>query len=250
MASLRLLQSALDAGKNATIADPRYFNEKSQPQKDLVQFVGFLAWYFLLVICCFIPPCIVYRRRRLWLQNDERLREAIRQMVSRELALNNLTGAEATEAMQTQRKRQITDALKETTMIVTEKDLVEKQDGKDQSPEEETREPTVEDVEIGDVLQSESTLLQLGDMQNGNRQVPAICVICLCVYEVGDSVSCSPFETCVHAFHTECAVPWLAKKMQILCPCCRQEFCQIDSEPPIRADEAALFRQFRIASNS
>ncbi|KAI2491219.1 hypothetical protein MHU86_23357 [Fragilaria crotonensis] len=179
MTSSRLLQSVLDAGKNATVADPRYFNDKPQSQQDLVQFVGFLAWYFLLVICCFIPPCIVYRRRRLWLQNDERLREAIRQMVSRELALNNLTGEEATEAMQTQRKRQITDALKATTMILTEKDLIEKQEGNDQRPDEDRRETTLDDVEIGDILESESTLLQLGDMQNGHRQVPAVCVICL-----------------------------------------------------------------------
>lgn len=249
MTSSRLLQSVLDAGKNATVADPRYFNDKPQSQQDLVQFVGFLAWYFLLVICCFIPPCIVYRRRRLWLQNDERLREAIRQMVSRELALNNLTGEEATEAMQTQRKRQITDALKATTMILTEKDLIEKQEGNDPRPDEDRRETTLDDVEIGDILESESTLLQLGDMQNGHRQVPAVCVICLSLYEVGDSVSCSSFENCVHVFHTECVVAWLTKKMQVLCPCCRQEFCQIDSEPPIRADEAALFRQFRIPSS-
>jgi Ring finger domain len=182
----------------------------------------------------------------MWLQHDARLREAIQQMVNRELAQNNTTtGVDANEATRMQRKQLITEALKETTMTVTEKDLIEKSEGTEQNPDAAKEVSAEGDEEIGYDLEAESTLLQLGDMPNGNRQVPAVCVVCLCPYEVGDSVSVSSFEICVHAFHTDCAVTWLSKKMQTLCPCCRQEFCHINPEPPIRADQAVLFRQLR-----
>jgi Anaphase-promoting complex subunit 11 RING-H2 finger len=149
-------------------------------------------------------------------------------------------------AMRVQRKQLITEALKATTIIATVKDLIEKQEDSEQKPDGATRGSTLGDEEIEDVQEMDSTLLQVGVMPNGDRQVPVVCIVSLCPDEVGDSVSFSSFENCVHAFHTECAVAWLSKKIQTLCPCCRQEFCHIDFEPPIRADEAALFRQFRI----
>ena len=63
---------------------------------------------------------------------------------------------------------------------------------------------------------------------NANRTVPGGCAICLCAYEAGDSVSWSKEGGCLHAFHTDCIVPWLAKKTEPICPCCRRQFCTYD----------------------
>eukprot|EP00529_Nitzschia_sp_RCC80_P025422 CAMPEP_0113493902 /NCGR_PEP_ID=MMETSP0014_2-20120614/28832_1 /TAXON_ID=2857 /ORGANISM="Nitzschia sp." /LENGTH=531 /DNA_ID=CAMNT_0000387781 /DNA_START=242 /DNA_END=1837 /DNA_ORIENTATION=+ /assembly_acc=CAM_ASM_000159 len=63
---------------------------------------------------------------------------------------------------------------------------------------------------------------------NANRTVPGGCAICLCAYEAGDSVSWSKEGECLHAFHTDCIVPWLAKKTEPVCPCCRRQFCTYD----------------------
>jgi hypothetical protein len=60
---------------------------------------------------------------------------------------------------------------------------------------------------------------------NTDRTVPGVCTICLCAYEDGDEISWSTEETCQHAFHTDCIIPWLAKKEEPRCPVCRQEFC-------------------------
>lgn len=63
---------------------------------------------------------------------------------------------------------------------------------------------------------------------NGNRKVPGVCAICLCAYEAGDVVAWSAEATCLHAFHNDCLVPWLAKKNEPHCPVCRQAFCKVN----------------------
>jgi Ring finger domain len=68
--------------------------------------------------------------------------------------------------------------------------------------------------------------------QNANRTVPGGCAICLSAYEVGDSVSWSKEDGCVHVFHTDCIVPWLAKKSEPHCPCCRRPFCTYERVMP------------------
>jgi hypothetical protein len=80
---------------------------------------------------------------------------------------------------------------------------------------------------------------------NGNRTVPAACVICLCPYEAGEQVSWSPKSNCKHAFHTDCIIPWLAKTDEPKCPVCRQEFCTaavIDDD--LYEDEASFLESF------
>jgi len=64
---------------------------------------------------------------------------------------------------------------------------------------------------------------------NANRTVPGVCAICLCGYENDERVTWSNESECLHAFHNDCIVPWLAKKndAQPKCPCCRQVYCQI-----------------------
>lgn len=63
---------------------------------------------------------------------------------------------------------------------------------------------------------------------NSNRIVPSACAICLCPYEIGDEVTWSPEESCLHAFHRNCIVSWLCKpRAEQQCPCCRQNFCTV-----------------------
>jgi len=74
----------------------------------------------------------------------------------------------------------------------------------------------------------DDTILMLPkDMPNGNRKVAGGCAICLCPYEPGDVVAFAQKQQCKHAFHKDCIVPWLAKKNEPKCPCCRQDFCEI-----------------------
>ena len=63
------------------------------------------------------------------------------------------------------------------------------------------------------------------DAVNANRTVHGVCAICLGPYAEGEQVSWSPQVNCQHAFHTDCIIPWLAKKNDPKCPVCRQEFC-------------------------
>jgi len=70
---------------------------------------------------------------------------------------------------------------------------------------------------------------------NANRTVPGFCAICLCPYEPGDQLTWSPKSACQHAFHTDCIVPWLAKKDEQKCPVCRQDFCQ-----PVQVEDEFL----------
>eukprot|EP00934_Nitzschia_sp_Nitz4_P004514 Nitzschia sp. Nitz4//scaffold92_size79448//40586//41702//NITZ4_005392-RA/size79448-augustus-gene-0.23-mRNA-1//1//CDS//3329560189//4504//frame0 len=69
------------------------------------------------------------------------------------------------------------------------------------------------------------------DAPNGNRSVPGGCAICLCPYEAGEEITWSAEDVCQHAFHRDCIVPWLAKKSEPKCPCCRQLFCNIPNVP-------------------
>jgi len=110
-----------------------------------------------------------------------------------------------------------------------------------------SEEKTEDDVEMGVIAAVPSTTeddiyfeecerefshLQLStDRPNGNRMVPTACAICLCPYEVGDEVTWSPEEVCLHAFHRDCILSWLCKKREHLCPCCRQEFCILEIQP-------------------
>ena len=64
------------------------------------------------------------------------------------------------------------------------------------------------------------------DRQNANRTIPGCCAICLCPYVDGDQISWSSgSSSCLHAFHTDCVLSWLAKKEEPQCPVCRQPFC-------------------------
>lgn len=61
-------------------------------------------------------------------------------------------------------------------------------------------------------------------------QIPNCCAICLCSYDIGDTVIWSCNDDCNHAFHDECIIPWLVKNQNGECPCCRRQFT--DLPPP------------------
>mmetsp|Transcript_18549 Transcript_18549/g.21127 ORF Transcript_18549/g.21127 Transcript_18549/m.21127 type:complete len:285 (-) Transcript_18549:88-942(-) len=63
-----------------------------------------------------------------------------------------------------------------------------------------------------------------------HTKIPNCCAICLCPYDVGDTIVWSCNKTCNHAFHDECIVPWLVKQQNGECPCCRSQFT--DLPPP------------------
>eukprot|EP00980_Cylindrotheca_fusiformis_P010155 scaffold2261_cov124-Cylindrotheca_fusiformis.AAC.3 len=59
------------------------------------------------------------------------------------------------------------------------------------------------------------------------------CVICLDLFEKGDSVSWSRTnEACTHVFHTECIRPWLEEKRQDECPSCRSRLICYPCDQP------------------
>jgi hypothetical protein len=66
--------------------------------------------------------------------------------------------------------------------------------------------------------------------QQQRRKVPNCCAICLSPYDVGELVVWSSYVACKHAFHEECMVDWLCKiRDSTPCPCCRQEFTDIEA---------------------
>ena len=113
------------------------------------------------------------------------------------------------------------------------KDLIRKNKGDDNTDnnsdkDEEAVISSQHEIDLEGEIEREFSLLQLhSGVSNGSRQVPAACAICLCPYEVGDQVTHSPQTPCQHAFHTDCITTWLAKKHDQLCPCCRQNFCDL-----------------------
>lgn len=64
---------------------------------------------------------------------------------------------------------------------------------------------------------------------NLHRRAPNCCAICLASYQVGERVVWSSNPDCPHAFHLTCMLDWLVKMQQgTPCPCCRQEFTDLD----------------------
>eukprot|EP00563_Minutocellus_polymorphus_P015640 CAMPEP_0181051238 /NCGR_PEP_ID=MMETSP1070-20121207/16945_1 /TAXON_ID=265543 /ORGANISM="Minutocellus polymorphus, Strain NH13" /LENGTH=298 /DNA_ID=CAMNT_0023130241 /DNA_START=109 /DNA_END=1005 /DNA_ORIENTATION=+ len=64
---------------------------------------------------------------------------------------------------------------------------------------------------------------------NGSRLVPNCCAVCLCPYEVGETLVWSSNTSCRHAFHRDCVVEYLCKVQEVdcPCPCCRGTFVNL-----------------------
>ena len=79
---------------------------------------------------------------------------------------------------------------------------------------------------LGDLDESTTRIKLPYDAANGNRSVPGMCAICLCPYSSGERITWSPKTACQHAFHKDCIIQWLAKKEELKCPVCRQDYCE------------------------
>mmetsp|Transcript_14773 Transcript_14773/g.18608 ORF Transcript_14773/g.18608 Transcript_14773/m.18608 type:complete len:206 (-) Transcript_14773:89-706(-) len=62
--------------------------------------------------------------------------------------------------------------------------------------------------------------------------VPNCCAVCLCTYNIGDTVVWSSnYPKCRHAFHESCITEWFVKiRKGTPCPCCRQEFTDLECQ--------------------
>jgi len=65
----------------------------------------------------------------------------------------------------------------------------------------------------------------------GNEElIPNTCAICLCDFEISETVMWSSNPNCHHCFHDDCILTWLVKIKEeegTPCPCCRQEFTDL-----------------------
>ena len=83
---------------------------------------------------------------------------------------------------------------------------------------------------------------------NGSRLVPNCCAVCLCPYEVGETLVWSSNTSCRHAFHRDCVVDYLCKVQEVDCPspCCRGTFVTL----PHHLDEKNGKRIKRLMSDA
>jgi len=261
--ALRFLQNTDPTNDSSTEENTDPTNDSSTEEekaREVYEFVAFLAWYVFLVMCCVVPTACAYRRRRA---NEARLRQQVgqREETSDPNGLVFLRGstfdgrpitivaspgesrriiAEQEEQMIEERTKNIKKVIDCTSMAVAENDFLKREEGDDLSSTlkaisstsdiEKGGASVVDDVYVDDIENDSCLVLPSKNdkgapVPNGSRAVPSACAICLCPYEKGDTVTWSPKEDCQHAFHQDCIVPWLAKKEESLCPCCRQEFC-------------------------
>jgi hypothetical protein len=108
------------------------------------------------------------------------------------------------------------------------------------------------DEELGAVLDHDMmdhSILRLpSEKLNAERWVPGGCAICLDLYKEGDVVAWSTEASCKHAFHSDCIIPWLAKKEEPECACCRQDFCLV--EPVTVSEDSNRILPLRLIHSS
>ena len=137
----------------------------------------------------------------------------------------------AKDSFVTQKKRSdsaITHALSEESDLPFDKD------------EEMQNDEDLQEEEAQEVFLSTSTLdaNEHGkETQNGGRKIPNCCAICLCAYDVDDSIFWSNNKECIHAFHDECILNYLQGQKKTPCPCCRRDFTDMLPKGETRPNE-------------
>ena len=98
-----------------------------------------------------------------------------------------------------------------------------------------TREQVFEKLEITKKKQDSTDHVgrhNICDAEHSHEQEGHLqeCSICMEVFKVGDKVSFSPAEGCLHVFHHDCLRRWLLRKTD--CPCCRVIVLPVDRPNP------------------
>lgn len=100
------------------------------PRKDAYEFVAFLLWYLFLVLCCVLPTCCAYRRRRYVEQRLAQQQATFDQFQNHQnlYMVNHMQHPYSSsgrydmqhmdsEIARTERTKRITEALKSTTYV-------------------------------------------------------------------------------------------------------------------------------------
>mmetsp|Transcript_16942 Transcript_16942/g.24115 ORF Transcript_16942/g.24115 Transcript_16942/m.24115 type:complete len:241 (-) Transcript_16942:186-908(-) len=66
------------------------------------------------------------------------------------------------------------------------------------------------------------------DLSITNRLLSEACNICLGDYEEGEDICWSRNKECIHAFHKRCISKWL--ETHEVCPCCRNDYVEHESD--------------------
>lgn len=82
------------------------------------------------------------------------------------------------------------------------------------------------DIETGEIKE---LFIKCTSSSKNDRstKVPNCCAICLCSYDIGDTMIWSCNKECKHAFHDECIIEWLLHNQNGECPCCRRQFTDL-----------------------
>jgi len=168
------------------------------------------------------------------------------------------------QRLHAERRTKIMDELSDNKMLVTEKDLIMKNqhfsqvcddDDLDQClfvipPPFKRKQPSTSTIDTNisnstDDDSSDTTGNAEKDIEIGENKVeddrlkiegkdlklePGECAICLSTYKVGDVLLWSQNNECNHCFHRDCILTWLMKKQSVECPCCRREFLDHTSQ--------------------
>jgi hypothetical protein len=200
-----------------------------------IEFLAFLIWYIFLVLCCLIPTCCAYRRRRIMEHRLAEQQATMQQRLQQSnlLFLSNFANDAAGPSLERVRTQLITDDLASTTMRLESHHFVAAAATNNKQQEavsvSSSQTKLAGDGEINDIKEDiESQLdnsdseehsgfirLQNNDVKVGDtieqredeaRLVSDTCTICLCQYVEGESVTWSTRPECVHAFHTQCII--------------------------------------------
>ncbi|CAB9517380.1 protein ligase RNF181 [Seminavis robusta] len=95
--------------------------------RDAYEFVAFLLWYLFLVLCCVIPTCCAYRRRRLVEARIAQQQASVSRIERQNLfILSSLRQSQVNnERINEQRRAKIAEKLQETTMTVAEEHILD-----------------------------------------------------------------------------------------------------------------------------
>lgn len=116
------------------------------------------------------------------------------------------------------------EALTESSSTTSSKSDNQEQENEDVSKAINVASVLAHDIESGE---PNEIILHTSSSTSEQCKIPNCCAICLCSYDVNDTVIWSCNKECSHAFHDECILPWLVKNQNGECPCCRRNFTDL-----------------------